>query len=182
MTLAPQDIQGVTLRELTTLADERGAFTETFRRTWLPADRRDVAQSNFSRSRAGVLRGMHFHRRQTDWWVVLDGTAFVALCDLREGAATHGKVATVTITVEAAAGLRALRIPPGVAHGFCALTDVILQYLVDTEYDGSDEEGFAWDDPGAGIPWPLEHPVVSDRDAHNPPLASVLGVPPPSGG
>ena len=167
------DIPGVWFRDLATFADDRGAFTETFRQEWLPAGDPAVVQSNLSRSRVGVLRGMHFHRSQTDWWVVLEGTAFVALCDLRTGSPTRGMVATGTF--DASEGLRALSIPPGVAHGFCALSDVALQYMVTAYHDGNDESGFAWDDPDAAIPWPVAQPILSDRDRSNPSLAQVLG-------
>jgi dTDP-4-dehydrorhamnose 3,5-epimerase len=166
------EIPGVWFRELATFADDRGAFTETFRQEWLPAGDPPVIQSNLSRSKAGVLRGMHFHRSQTDWWVVLEGSAFVALCDLRADSPVRGTV--VTDTLDAAAGLTALSIPPGVAHGFCALSDVALQYMVTAYHDGSDENGFAWDDPDAAIPWPVAQPILSERDRTNPSLSEAL--------
>ena len=59
-------------------------------------------------------------------------------------------------------------IPPGVAHGFSALTDVVLTYLVDHYYDPNDELGLAWDDPDLAIDWGITGPVVSDRDKNNP--------------
>jgi dTDP-4-dehydrorhamnose 3,5-epimerase len=121
---------------------------------------------------------MHFHRSQTDRWVVLEGTAFVALCDVRPGSHTRGTVATGTF--EAAGGLAALSIPPGVAHGFCAVTDVVLQYMVTAYHDGTDEYGFAWDDPQAAIRWPVEQPILSERDRSNPPLSEVLAGHPAS--
>lgn len=164
-------IPGVQLRELATFADDRGAFTETFRQEWRPEGDPPVVQSNLSRSREGVIRGMHVHRRQTDWWVFLEGTAFVALCDLRPGSPTRGSVATGTLDGEVLTGLS---IPPGVAHGFCAVTAVALQYMVTAYHDGSDEQGFAWDDPDAEIPWPVAQPILSERDRSNPSLAQVL--------
>jgi dTDP-4-dehydrorhamnose 3,5-epimerase len=166
------DLPGVSLRELTTFTDERGAFTETFRQGWLAEEDPPVVQSNFSRSGIGVVRGMHFHRTQIDWWVFLEGTAFVALCDLRPGSAARGMVATGTF--EAGETFTALKIPPGVAHGFCAVSAVALQYMVTEYHDGTDEHGFAWDDPDAAIPWPVAQPIVSDRDRTNPSLAEVL--------
>ncbi|MEP7060674.1 MAG: dTDP-4-dehydrorhamnose 3,5-epimerase family protein [Actinomycetota bacterium] len=165
------DISGILLHDLTTFTDERGAFTETFRQEWLPDGEPAVVQSNLSRSRAGVVRGMHFHRSQRDWWVVLEGVAFVALCDLRSGS-RRGTVATELF--DDGAGLTAISIPPGVAHGFCAVSDVALQYMVTAYHDGSDELGFAWDDPDAAIPWPVAQPIVSDRDRTSPHLARVL--------
>jgi dTDP-4-dehydrorhamnose 3,5-epimerase len=169
------DIPGVQLRELTTFADDRGAFTETFRQEWLPDGGPAVVQSNLSRSRAGVLRGMHYHRSQSDLWVVLEGTAFIVLCDLRTGSPRRGTA--VSDTFDTANGLTALLIPPGVAHGFCAVTDVALQYMVTDYYDGTDEHGFAWDDPDAAIRWPVAQPLLSERDRTNPPLSSALAEP-----
>jgi dTDP-4-dehydrorhamnose 3,5-epimerase len=66
-----------------------------------------------------------------------------------------------------------------VAHGFCAVTQVTLMYLVDREFSGEDEHGVAWDDPGLGIDWPVPSPVLSARDRRNPSLAEVLLDPPP---
>jgi dTDP-4-dehydrorhamnose 3,5-epimerase len=162
---------GVRVIDLVVHADDRGAFTETFRRSWLPDHARQILQSNLSLSRAGVVRGMHFHRSQADFWVVLDGTAFVALFDVRRGSPTEG--ALHTLTVDTAELRRGIFIPPGVAHGFCAITDVSLQYMVDAYYTGDDEQGFAWNDPEAGVPWPVARPIVSARDASAPALADV---------
>src|SRR5205085_2078279 len=99
-----------------------------------------------------------------------EGSALVALFDLRQQPAGPA----VTIAVDASDGLRAIYVPPGVAHGFLALTDVVLQYMVDAPFDGSDEFGFAWDDPQAAIPWPNRSPTLSKRDRTNPSLAEVL--------
>jgi dTDP-4-dehydrorhamnose 3,5-epimerase len=135
-----------------------------------------MVQSNLSRSRAGVVRGLHFHRRQSDYWCYLEGTAFVALVDLRAGSPTEGSAWWETF--DADSGLRGLYVPPGVAHGFAAVTDVALQYLVSEPFTGDDEFGFAWNDPDAAIPWPIADPVLSERDASNPSLADVLRDPP----
>jgi dTDP-4-dehydrorhamnose 3,5-epimerase len=173
------ELDGVRRFDLVTHADERGAFSETFRRSWLPEAVTPMVQSNFSHSREGVIRGMHFHRSQADFWVVLEGRAFIALLDLRAGSPTEGSVETLTIdTTEARRGIY---IPPGVAHGFYAVTDVWLLYMVDAYYTGDDEHGFAWNDPEAGVPWPVERPVISARDAAAPRLADVRGQAPPYG-
>lgn len=151
--------------------DARGSFLETYRREWLPADAPEMLQCNVSRSRAGVLRGPHFHRRQADYWVVLEGRAFVGLIDLRTGAPSEGDRRQIVLDSTEPQGLY---IPPGVAHGFYAETDVLLQYLVDAYHDGSDEFGIAWDDPELGIAWPTTEPILSERDRANPSLAEVL--------
>ena len=169
-------IAGVEVRELRRLQDDRGSFAETYRREWLPADAGEMLQSNLSRSNAGVLRGMHYHRRQADYRVVLEGRAFVALFDLRSGSPTQGERLELEMDGGSPAGLY---IPPGVAHCFAARTDVALLYLVDAYYgDGADEHGIAWDDPGLGVDWPDREPVLSERDRSNPPLAGALVDPP----
>ena len=152
-------------------SDPRGSFAKTYRAAWLPAGAPAMVQSNISRSKAGVLRGPHFHRRQADYWTVVEGRAFVAVFDLRRGSPTEGKRQTLGLD---AAEPQGLYIPPGVAHGFYAETDLTLQYMVDAYYDGSDEFGIAWDDPDLAIPWPGSDPILSDRDRANPPLARVL--------
>jgi dTDP-4-dehydrorhamnose 3,5-epimerase len=139
-----------------------------------------MVQSNLSRSRAGVLRGLHFHRRQADYWCLLEGTAFVALVDVRAGSPTERVVWWQTF--EAGERLRGLYVPPGVAHGFYAVTDVALQYQVDAAFTGEDEFGIAWNDPDVAIPWPGEDPVVSARDASNPSLAEAIGDAPAHAG
>jgi dTDP-4-dehydrorhamnose 3,5-epimerase len=164
---------GVWLRHNVEHMDERGSFTELWRSS-LTAALTDEAmvQANLSRSRAGVLRGMHFHLRQVDLWLVLQGRAVAALTDVRT--ALGGGVAA-SETLEIAAG-DALFIPRRVAHGFLALTDVALAYLVSNEYDGTDEHGFAWDDAAAAIAWPARPMVISERDNANPSLSAVIAT------
>jgi dTDP-4-dehydrorhamnose 3,5-epimerase len=136
-----------------------------------------MVQANLSLSRAGVLRGLHFHRRQADYWCVFAGRAFVGLYDLRRGSPTEGKKAEVRL--DESEGRSGLYIPKGVAHGFYAETDVQLQYLVDQYFTGADEFGVTWNDPDLGIDWPGRDPILSDRDRSNGTLADALRDPPP---
>jgi dTDP-4-dehydrorhamnose 3,5-epimerase len=168
-------IDGVVLTDLLTRGDDRGGFTELFRTSWFPSMPKTV-QANLSLSKAGVLRGMHFHRQQTDYWCPLSGRVFVVLYDLRAGSPTQR--ISATLTFDPAQGLRGLLIPAGVAHGFCAITDMQLLYMVDAEYSGEDESGFAWDDPGLGVTWPTPSPTVSERDRSGDPLEAALADPP----
>ena len=172
-------IEGVRFLQLTPHADDRGSLTETYRRAWLPGGR-EVVQANLSRSNPGVLRGLHWHRRQADYWWVLSGTAFVALVDLREGSPTS--LARFERRVDAAEEQVGIAIPPGIAHGFYAESEVLLLYLVDSYYSGEDEFGLAWDDPALGLGWPSSTPTLSDRDRANPSLEQVLQIPPVFGG
>lgn len=169
--MALSDLAGVRIVPLTTRADERGSFTETYRHTWFEAPGRPTVQSNLSRSRTRVVRGLHFHKDQADYWCVVEGRAFVALVDLRRASPSFGAVQSDTFD---AGELRGLYVPPGVAHGFCALEDVSLIYQVDAYFTGDDEFGLAWDDPELAIDWPVTDPLLSARDRSNPSLAEVL--------
>lgn len=173
--MAPTDIDDVRLLDLEIHDDERGSFIELYRQAWLPDGAPPIVQSNLSLSKAGVLRGLHFHRHQADYWCVVQGRAFVALVDLREGSPSFRSVRTVTF--DARERLRGLYVPPGVAHGFYAERDVTLVYQVDSYFTGEDEHGVAWDDPELGIPWPTSAPSLSERDRHNPSLARALRDP-----
>ena len=169
-------IEGVRLLPLTQHSDNRGSVTEVYRRQWVP-DGREMLQANLSLSGANVLRGLHFHRRQADYWCVFAGTAFVGLYDLRKGSPTEGTSAQIRMAAEDQRN--GLYIPRGVAHGFYAETDIQLQYLVDEYFTGGDEFGIAWDDPGVGIERPGKDPILSERDKGNPSLEDVLSDAPP---
>lgn len=156
--------------------DNRGSFRELWRASQMPDER--FVQANISTSSAGVLRGLHYHRRQLDFWIVARGRAFVALVDVRPLLTGTGPRALVETRELVADDW--LVIPAGVAHGFLALEPLELIYFVTNEYDGSDELGFAWDDPAVGVPWPDVaptadgRPILSDRDRTNPPLAELV--------
>jgi dTDP-4-dehydrorhamnose 3,5-epimerase len=168
-------IDGVRVIDLEVHADVRGSFVEYFRQSWLPTDHAAL-QGNVSRSTSGVLRGMHFHRLQWDYWFVVSGMAFVALADLRSGSPTERATMTMRLAADEPRGLF---IPSGVAHGFFAESDTVLAYLLDRYFDGSDEFGFAWNDPSLGIDWPTADPILSDRDRASPSLADALQDPVP---
>ena len=84
------EIQGVKLVALTPHPDARGRFLETFRKSWFPERTWETLQGNLSRSRAGVLRGLHYHFTQVDYWVPVEGRARVGLYDLRKQSPTRG--------------------------------------------------------------------------------------------
>ena len=149
--------------------DQRGRFVETYRRSWFP-DGREMVQGNRSEKQAGALVGLHFHLHQADYWYLLRGRARVVLHDLRLGSRTEGATEVIELDEDVDQGVY---IPPGVAHGFAALTDILLTYLVDNYYDPADELGLAWDDPEVAADWGVTDPILSTRDLANPRRADI---------
>jgi dTDP-4-dehydrorhamnose 3,5-epimerase len=188
----PSALPGVRYGAVVRHADERGSFRELWRAGAAagaggagdPEPAGDVersdrfVQANLSTSAAGVLRGLHLHRRQLDYWVVVAGRAFVALVDVRP--LLDGSTAAPAFETRELRPDDWVVVPQGVAHGFLGLEPIELLYLVTNRYDGSDELGFAWDDPAVGIPWPAipgspdGRPIVSERDASSPSLADLV--------
>lgn len=150
--------------------DGRGSFREVFRSSWFGGVFGGDLQVNCTRSRAGVLRGLHYHLRQHDLWFPVEGDMLAGFIDLRPGSPTLGVSASLPLSAGSGASVL---IPPGVAHGYLALTDCSMVYVVNALYDGSDEYGTAWDDPENGIDWGVVDPVLSGRDSSNPPLSSA---------
>jgi dTDP-4-dehydrorhamnose 3,5-epimerase len=185
----PSNLPSVRYGAIARFEDSRGSFREIWREdTFGPIDPAEAGalagsqprfvQANLSASATGVLRGLHLHQRQLDHWVVASGRAFVALVDVRpmlRGDAERPVVETRELSAD-----DWVDIPIGIAHGFLALEPLELIYLVTNGYDGSDELGFAWDDPLAAVPWPAVpgtpdgHPILSDRDRSNPSLAELV--------
>lgn len=165
-----KEIAGVYLAELGAFQDERGRFMETFRKAWFPWRSWEIVQTNRSDSRQGVLRGLHYHFHQVDYWYVVQGRIRAGLADIRPDSPTFRRVETVEMGGPNQIGLF---IPVGVAHGFVALSDVTLTYVVDNYYDSSDEYGVAWNDPELAVPWGIEEPLLSQRDAGNPRLEEI---------
>lgn len=164
-------ISGVQVVELVGHGDDRGRFAEVFRMEWFPQRAWDRVQWSRSESQAGVLRGLHYHHRQVDYWHCAAGRMRVGLADLRLSSPTRGQASTLELSGDALSGLY---IPAGVAHGFYALSPVVLFYLVDNYYDGTDELGVLWSDPQIGLDWGLQGPpIVSQRDGASPPLSAI---------
>lgn len=149
--------------------DARGLFVETYRDEWFPAAA-PMVQANRGDRVAGTVVGLHYHRFQADYWYVPEGTARVVLFDIRSGSPTEGASWTTDLGVQPD-GTHChdgIYIPRGVGHGFAALTDTTVSYLVDGYYNPDDELGVAWDDAGVAVDWGVTDPVLSDRDRANP--------------
>ncbi len=155
-------------------SDERGLFVETYRKEWFP-EKREMLQANRADRQKGCIVGLHYHLLQADYWYVPFGTARVILHDLRAKSSTNGSTISVDL------GLRpdgshdhsGIYIPPGVAHGFGAITDMTITYLVDSYYNPLDELGVAWDDPEINANWGIRNPILSERDQNNPQRKTV---------
>jgi dTDP-4-dehydrorhamnose 3,5-epimerase len=150
-------IEGILRVPLRVHEDERGWFCELRRDSILP---KPMVQTNVSVSRAGVVRGLHFHERgQDDLFACLRGTARVVVLDRGTGE---------TYTEDIGDENRvALYIPGQHAHGFEALTDILFVYHVTREYDPSepDEQTIPWNDPRVAHLWSTSTPILSARDA-----------------
>jgi dTDP-4-dehydrorhamnose 3,5-epimerase len=162
-------IKGVFIVEPQIHGDARGYFIETYRREWFPLGR-EMVQGNRGDRVQGSVVGLHYHLHQADYWYVPYGTCRVVLHDLRTGSPTDGATQVIDLgrKPDGSHDHRGIFIPPGVAHGFAALTDMTITYLVDSYYNGADELGVAWDDPAIDADWGLEAPVLSERDQKNP--------------
>ena len=167
-------IDGVYVVQPTIHGDERGIFIETYRREWFPQGR-EMIQGNRGNRQAGAVVGLHYHLHQADYWYVPMGSARVVLHDLREGSPTDGKTLTLDLGARADGTFdhRGVFIPPGVAHGFAALSDMVITYLVDGYYNPKDELGVAWDDPVIAADWGVTGPTLSARDQQNPARADL---------
>jgi dTDP-4-dehydrorhamnose 3,5-epimerase len=150
-------IEGLRRFELARHADDRGWFSELARASALP---KPIRQLNLSRSRRGVIRGLHYHERgQDDLFVCLAGMVRVVVLDRATGEAFSEDIGDDNPV--------AIYVPGINAHGYEALTDALFAYLVTEEYDADDpdEHGIPWDDSRVKHLWSVEQPILSARDA-----------------
>ena len=160
-------LEGFLIVELETFKDDRGFFLETFQeKSYKEAGITDkFVQDNQSRSSKGVLRGMHFQvkRPQAQIVTVMRGCIFDVGVDLRQNSSTFGQWYGVELSD---VGQRQVYMAPGIAHGFCVLSDLAdLHYKVSRFYNPDDECGMVWNDSEVNIDWPLITPLIHQRDA-----------------
>jgi len=176
-------LNGLLVIEPKCFQDERGFFLETYQsERYREAGIVDAfVQDNQSRSIKGVLRGMHFQVKhpQAQMVTVMRGRVFDVGVDLRSNSPTFGKWFGVELHD---AGPRQIYMAPGIAHGFCVLSDwADLHYKVSRHYDADDEGGLFWNDLDVGIQWPIDNPVVTARDAGYPKLKAHTAIQLPHG-
>ncbi|MCX5794576.1 MAG: dTDP-4-dehydrorhamnose 3,5-epimerase [Elusimicrobia bacterium] len=162
----PYRLPGLLLIDGRSFPDERGFFMESSREDELRGlGLPPLLQDNLSRSRQGVLRGLHFQkppRPQGKLVRCLRGRIFDVAVDLRRGSPSYGKWTSVELSDE---GNRMFWIPAGFAHGFCALSEQAdVMYKVTDYWAAEQDAGIRWDDPALGITWPEPRPLVSAKD------------------
>jgi dTDP-4-dehydrorhamnose 3,5-epimerase len=171
----PTALDGVLLIEPDVYRDERGFFVETFQvQRYLTAAGIDLkfVQDNHSRSRRGVLRGLHLQtaRPQGKLVRVARGEVFDVAADIRPQSPTFGRWVGVVLSDS---NQHQLWIPPGYAHGYLVLSDIAdFEYKCTDYYDPPSEAGVVWNDPELRIDWPIAEPTLSAKDRALPTLAN----------
>ncbi len=175
MKVTPLELPEVLLIEPKLLGDPRGYFVETWQegRYAEAGIKGRFVQDNLSRSRHGILRGLHLQHPHDQGKLVhvLEGKVFDVAVDVRVGSPTFGRWVGQHLS---SVDHRQMYIPAGFAHGFCVVSETALfAYKCTDVYAPAHEVGVAWNDPALAIPWPVAEPVVSDKDRANPPLAQI---------
>ena len=173
--IAATRLEGVVAVEPTVHGDERGFLVETYsEKEWRDAGiATPFVQHNHSRSVRNTLRGLHFQTTPGQAKLVrcVRGRIFDVAVDLRRGSGTFGEWEGHVLDDESH---RQLFVPAGFGHGFCVLSEIAdVSYLLSSVYDPATEAGIAWDDPDVGVEWPVDEPLLSQRDVSAPRLAEV---------
>ncbi|MDA0327305.1 MAG: dTDP-4-dehydrorhamnose 3,5-epimerase, partial [Bacteroidetes bacterium] len=168
MNIVETGLQGCVIIEPKVFGDDRGFFLETFhtsRYVDLAKISLPFVQDNHSRSSLGVLRGLHFQRKKPQGKLVrvVTGKVFDVAVDIRSGSDTFGKWEGVILSEQ---NKKQLWVPPGFAHGFVVLSETAdFEYKCTDYYDPSDEGSILWNDPDLDISWPIENPILSNKNA-----------------
>jgi dTDP-4-dehydrorhamnose 3,5-epimerase len=171
--ITPTELPDVLVIEPDVYRDSRGFFLESYHAERYRAlgIEGTFVQDNQSRSVAGTLRGLHLQvgRPQAKLVRVIVGAIYDVAVDVRRGSPTFGRWVAVELS---AANFKQCYIPGGFAHGFAVLSpEAEIEYKCTDFYDKASEIGIAWNDPALGIVWPVDRPLLSERDQHHPTLA-----------
>lgn len=163
-------IKGVFTIEPTVFGDNRGYFMETYNYEEFKAAGLDMifVQDNQSKSKKGVLRGLHFQKKYPQGKLVrvIKGEVFDVAVDLRAGSETYGKWYGVILSDE---NKKQFYVPEGFAHGFLVLSDEAeFVYKCTEVYHPEDEGGIRWDDPEINVDWKIKDPMISEKDSKAP--------------
>ena len=175
MNLIQTKLPDVLVVEPVVFSDDRGFFLETcntvrYHKIGITAA---FVQDNMSRSKKGVLRGLHYQLQYPQGKLVgvSNGEAFDVAVDIRTGSPTFGQW---TGTILNDVNHRQMYIPPGFAHGFCVISDSAdFIYKCSEYYHPEDEYGILWNDSDIAIKWPVEIPIISDKDSRNSNLSEI---------
>jgi dTDP-4-dehydrorhamnose 3,5-epimerase len=174
MRIEKTSLPGVLILEPTVVEDHRGYLFESYskERAATAGIDCDFVQINQSRSRVGVVRGIHYqlHRPQAKLVRALRGSIFDVAVDLRRGSPGFGRWTSAVLSAE---NRRQLFIPEGFGHAFCALDECEVLYQLSSGYSPGNERGLAWDDPTIGITWPVTDPLLSVKDMRLPRLSQL---------
>jgi len=169
MRASETSLPGVIVLDVDEHADARGSVREVYRKDrFQPAV--EFVQDNVAISVRGALRGLHYRvAPQAKLVMVVEGAIFDVAVDVRRDSPTYGHHFATELSAE---NRRQLFIPAGFAHGYQATTErAVVVYKLTAPFDPADDRAVRWDDPALAIPWPLEHPILSKRDAAAPLLA-----------
>ena len=165
------DIPEVILVEAKSFLDDRGFFMESFKESIFINNGIDTkfVQDNFSHSTQGVLRGLHYQKSpkaQAKLVIALRGEIFDVAVDIRKNSPTYGKWVSEILSEQ---NHNLLYVPEGFAHGFCVLSDEAdVLYKVSNEYSHEHEKGIIWNDPDLNIQWPIDKPILVEKDLQSP--------------
>lgn len=166
-------IPEVILVEAKEFTDKRGFFMESFKESVFSENGINTrfVQDNYSHSVKGVLRGLHYQKdpkAQAKLVMAIRGEIFDVAVDVRKGSPTYGKWVGEVISEK---NHRLLYVPEGFAHGFCVLSnDADVIYKVNSEYSPDHERGILWNDPEVAVKWPIEKPIMIEKDLQLPAL------------
>ncbi len=167
----PLDIPEIILIEPRRFEDTRGFFMETYKYSDFLRNgiQEHFVQDNYSRSVRGVLRGLHYQRNphaQGKLVQCIRGKIFDVAVDIRKGSPTFMQWISTELSEE---NNRMFYVPPGFAHGFVVISDIAdVIYKCTKEYSPEDDRGIIWNDPDIQIQWPIQEPVLSEKDSRHP--------------
>ncbi len=170
------EINGVLLIEIDAFQDNRGLFYESYQKKRYSefGIEDNFVQDNFSSSAKNVIRGLHYQKKnsQSQLLTILNGTIFDVLVDLRKTSPTFKK--WISIDLNDSGNIRQIYMPPGIAHGFCVLSNhAYIHYKVNKKYVPENEAGIHWADNELKIKWPISEPILSVRDDSYPSLSGL---------
>ncbi len=178
MEIKERKLKGVFEISLKPITDERGFFMRTFDSKIFDEQGidRNWVQENHSRSeKKGIIRGLHFQIppfTETKLVRCIKGAVLDVFVDLRKGSPTFGQWDSIELSEQ---NKKMVLIPRGFAHGFCTLTEISeVLYKVDNFYNKESEVGLLWKDPDIQINWPIENPILSEKDKKNPTLKEFI--------